>query len=340
MIPIKTKEHLIYFMQCGMMRLSKYDLRFVQNLQALTLQHLKLTSNQVMLFDKLVYKYRKQLLKHGLTQDQLTPLVWETSIVASDPKFTEAFVSIENETIIFRAPFSKKFIDEFRKIQNNSFTWVKDRKVYESPFSTQSLKYLLEVANNVYPVVNYCPVLARSLNRLETFASKYWNPTLVKCNDQYLIAASNAHLDLAIRDIKLSNDPVCLSMLTSYGVKIDDSIIGNDPILKFASEFSPALELMDIDTISKNLLAINCDAIFIGGRSRWATQYKEKLEEKIKGAGLYIDDRIQETVESRLEGKNNPVLLYMSPGLVELSHANSRFRKVIKLKNSMPVVVK
>ena len=37
MMKMQTKEHLVYFMQTGMMRLSHYDLHFVQNLNYIIL---------------------------------------------------------------------------------------------------------------------------------------------------------------------------------------------------------------------------------------------------------------------------------------------------------------
>lgn len=338
MIPIKTKEHLVYFMQCGMMRLSKYDLRFVQNLMAMTSQ--QITTNQVALFDKLLDKYKRQLFKHGLTPAKLAELNWETKIIASDPKFSEASVSVTGNTITFKSPFNKKFIDQFKKIEHNPYAWNKDKKIYEAPFSTQALKYLLSITHDIYPVVNYCPELTRMLNTLDKYSAPYWNPTLIKCNDIYLIAAINEHLHSAINNIEISCDPECISFLASCGVKIDDKVINQNATLKFASEFNPEVDITDIDSLVENLRAIKCDVIFLSGRSKWALHYKKILEEKIQDTDLVIDDKINEILESRLEGKKNPVMFYLSSGLAELRKTNGKFRKIIKLKNSTPVNIK
>lgn len=335
MIPVQTKEHLIYFMQSGMMRLSKYDLRFVQNLQLLTMQHTNLTTNQVSLFDKLVEKYKRQLHKHGLSDTQLANLSWESTIVPSDPKFTEAYVSITNNTITFRSPFSKKFIEQFRKKEFNTFTWHKDKKVYESDYSTNALKYLLEVANNHYPVVNYCPVVSNLLNTVDQYNAKYWNPTLVKCNDNYFIAAINSNLADAISDITLSSDPEVISSLVKYGITIDDSVIGDDNILKFASTYTPEVDLANFDSVLECLKAIKCDSVTIVGR---VAQYSRVLSEKIKNSGLHLDDNKGVVLEERLKDKKNPVVMFLTSNMA--ASASEKFKKIIKVKNSMPVVIK
>lgn len=334
MIPVQTKEHLIYFMQSGMMRLSKYDLRFLQNLQLLTTQHTNLTTNQVSLFDKLVDKYKRQLHKHGLFDDKLENLEWTSTIVQSDPKFTEAYVSITNDTITFRSPFSKKFIEHFRKKEFNTFVWYKDKRVYESPYTTDALKYLIKVANEHYPVVNYCPVVSELLNTVDQYNAKYWNPTFIKHNDMYMIAAINSNLADATSHMPLSNDPEVISSLVKYGVTIDDSVIGNDAILQFASSYTPEVDLANFDIVIECLKAINCDFVTVVGR---AANYNKVLSEKIKNSGLCLDDNKGIVVEERLKGKKNPVIMFLSSSL---SAVPSNYKKIIKVKNSMPVVVK
>jgi hypothetical protein len=336
MIPVQTKEHLIYFMQSGMMRLSKYDLRFVQNLQLIATQNNNLTTNQVSLFDKLVDKYKRQLHKHGLTDDKLSELKWDSAIVTSDPKFTEAYVSISNDTITFRSPFSKKFIENFRRKEFNTFEWYKDKRFYQSPYSTQSLKYLIEVANEHYPVVNYCPVTTELLNNVDRYNAKYWNPTLVKHNDLYMVAAITTNLADAISNITLSSDPEVVSTLVTYGIDIDDSVVGNDPLLKFAASHNPELDLVDIDNVITYLKAIKCDCVTIVGRS---VQYSRTLTEKLKNAGLCVDDGKSGVIlEERLKDKVNPVAISLTSQF--MISCPPQYRKIIKMKNSTPVTVK
>ena len=298
------------------------------------MQHINLTTNQVSLFEKLIEKYKRQLHKHGLSDVHLVGLTWESTIVPSDPKFTEAYVSIANDTITFRSPFSKKFIEHFRKKEFNTFSWYKDKKVYESPYCTNALKYLIEVANEHYPIVNYCPVVSSLLNTVDQYNAKYWNPTLIKHNDMYMVAAVSTSLADAISHIPLSNDPEVISNLVAHGVVIDDSVIGEDTILEFASSYTPEVDLVNIDTVIECLKAINCDSVTVLGR---AAQYSRILTEKIKNSGLHLDDNKGMVVEERLKDKKNPVIMFLASNL---SSVPSNYKKIIKVKNSMPVVVK
>lgn len=337
MIPVQTKEHLIYFMQCGMMRLSKYDLRFVQNLQVLVLEKTSLTTNQVMLFDKLVDKYRRQLHKHGLTQEQLENLAWESSIVPSDPKFTEAFVIIDGDSLIFRSPFSKKFIDAFKKVSYNPFKWVKEKKVYEAPYSTHALKLLLQHSSDHYPIVNYCAVTSDLLNTIEHLNAKHWCPTLVNVNGNFMVAATNKNVDEAIKDLPLTADVNCLVTLSTYGIKIDDSIINNDPLLKFASEYVTDIDFKDVDQLVKYLKAMNCDAVLVVGQSSMMLQYRKILTSKLKEASIEVDDKNFMVMESRVNSYTNPVMINLSSNI--LVHVD-KIKKIVKMQNSLPVVVK
>lgn len=337
MIPVQTKEHLIYFMQSGMMRLSKYDLRFVQNLQILTLGKTSLTTNQVSLFDKLVDKYRRQLHKHGLTTEQLSELNWDSTIVPSDPKFTEAYVTIDNNNILFRSPFSKKFVDSFNKVPNNPFRWIKESKVYEAPYSTHALKLLLSTAPEHYPVVNYCPITSELLNSTEQFNAKHWSPILVNANGNYLIAATNMFVDEAIKSLPLSADVECLVNLSTYGIRVDDAIINNDPLLKFASEYETEVDFKDVDQLVLYLKAMNCDAVLIAGQSSMMIQYRKILTNKLKEAAIEVSEKNFMVLEARIEKHKNPVMINLASNIN--IHVD-KLKKIIRMKNSTPVKVK
>jgi len=337
MIPVQTKEHLIYFMQTGMMRLSKYDLRFVQNLQTISLQKNNLTTNQVALFDKLVDKYRRQLHKHGITSEILEGLTWESTIVPSDPKFTEAYVTINDHTITFRSPFSKKFVDAFHKVPYNSFKWYKEKKVYEAPYSTHALRVILQSAAEHYPVVNYCPVTSELLNSTVQYNAKYWSPTLIKLDNHYLIAATNRFVDEAIKDLPLSSDIECLVNLSTHGVAVDSSVTNGDPLLEFASTYEVNIDFAEVDTLVTYLKAMNCDAVLVTGQASMLVQYRRILKSKLADSGIHVDEKNNIVLEARLKDYSRPVLINLSSMAVQES---SKFKKVIRMKNSLPVVVR
>ena len=80
MADLKTSEQLLYFMIHNL-RLSRYDNRFLQNLEKLINNTHRVTTNQVDLVNKLISKYERQLIKHELFIKDLLELPWKTLIV-------------------------------------------------------------------------------------------------------------------------------------------------------------------------------------------------------------------------------------------------------------------
>ena len=65
MIELNNKEQLIYYMVANL-RLSRYDIRFLQNLEKISSVKKRITSNQVELVDKLIEKYERQFVKNQM----------------------------------------------------------------------------------------------------------------------------------------------------------------------------------------------------------------------------------------------------------------------------------
>lgn len=330
MIPITTNEHLVYFMQCGVLRLSRYDLRFLQNLLTWTSQNKSLTTNQVQLFNKLVKKYNRQLLKHGITETKISQLGWSTNIVNSDPKYTEAFVSIDQDIISFRSPFSKKFLNEFSMLENNSFKWNKEEKVYRCPYSVHALKLLLTVAHKFYSVINYCDSTKKKVSELDKLKGNYWNPTLVKVNNYYLIAATNQYIDNALQNIPLTPDPECLSLLTWHGVKIDPSIINGDPFLEFCSKYFNEADIKNLDLFADYLNGIGCKDVLLYGPG------SGRIGEGLKKVNINV--KPMHTDNAALDHDHTVLVVtrILMPASLPIV-SNGKYMKVIQLKNSTPI---
>ena len=340
MIELKCLEHLVYFMQSGLLRLSKYDLRFLQNLQTLLSVKNEITSNQVTLFEKVVSKYNRQLQKHNISVETINKLTWQAKIILSDPKFTEAFISINNGSIIFRSPFNKKFVEGFRKIPFNNFVWLKDKKQYECPFSSTALRIIVDASHEYYPVVNYCPVTKTLLNNLvdDFGTTTIWSPTFKCVNGMYLVTGCNPYLAEAIKDIQLSPDPKTISELVSYGVNIDKSVIKDNPTLEFSSNYYPEVDITDLDFLVECLDAIGCDGVFMSSKLGGIHKYRHQIKEKLNPAGIFLDEDAGTLISDRLKNYSKPVLLTFI--LKNDPMALSSFIKVIKITNSNPITIK
>ncbi len=319
-------------MQCGMMRLSRYDLKFLQNLMTMTNQNKSLTTNQIELFEKLVKKYNRQLLKHGLNSVKLSTLLWETSIIASDSQFTEAYITIDQDTIIFRSPFNKKFLNKFSKIEINTFKWSKEEKIYKSPYSAYALKFLLNIANEFYPKLNFCKVTAEKIDDFNKYSAGYWNPTLVKVNDYYLIAATNQYIDNALKNITLSSDPKCMSLLTWYGINIDSKIVNDDPLLDFSSKYKVEVDIKNIKLFVNYLKHIGCNHVTVYGPG--ASNIREKLKKENNDLNVDIHLFTNQSVEVK-----DSILVITRTLPVEGSPIiyQGDWIKIVSLKNSLAI---
>lgn len=334
MVPIQTKEHLLYFMQSGLLTLSHYDLKFLQNLQTIVLSQKKITKNQVDLFEKIVKKYHRQLNKYNLIEKITINLKWTTEIIPSDPKFTNAHIFIENNIIFFRSPFNKKFLEYFRKVKNNSFVWSKDKKMYESPFNTFALKLIVDASHLHYSNVVYCEITKTLLNDLiDKFSNvKYWNPTLVKKQNNYYITASNQSLDLAIKHITFSDDPKVLAELSSYGITIDEEIINNKPINKLAAEYSVDFDTENVLHLARYLKQIECDLVVFYGKINNPHSYF--LKNNLTDENIPFTEKFPTSIDDY----KKPILISVLPHVVNRISV-SKFFKIIKIKNSTPISI-
>lgn len=342
MIKIQTKEHLVYFMQCGMMKLSHYDLKFVINLQNLITTKQSITTNQVNLFYKLVEKYKKQFTKHKLTQEFLSGLQWNTNIVESSKEFTEVFVQLIDSKIHIKCPFNKKFLHEVREVKPNPFKWKKDEKRYESIYSTYALKLATTLLEKHYNKVNYCEQIQYLLNTVHNFSQQnIWQPTLVHRNNLVYIAAINSFVEEATRNIHFAVDIDTVSKLGEYGIYISEEL-KVDKKLDFASQFFYETDVDELYTILDWLKELNCDCVLFSGLG--AFKLKNDLHEKLQN--LNIDYLNQSDI---LFAQNRG---YMKPYKHIVSiHFNSvkinpsliykhELKKVIKVKNSYPITIK
>ena len=335
---LSTKEHLVYFMQTGVMRLSNYDLKFIQNIHLFTLQQKSITTNQIALFDKLVVKYERQFKKQNLSLDLLQKLDWTTPVVQSDPIFTDAHISVIDGIIHFKSPYNKNFITNFRKLDYNPFVWHKELRRYEAPFSTMALKILVHLVHHFYPIVHYCPIITELLNTTHYYDSvKYWHPTLTKVNDNFIVCATNEHLNNAISNIELNDDLQTMVSLSEYGIKMDDNLLEDKDKLHFASEYIYEIELSKIDKVFEYLNELKCDGIYFSGHS---LLIKKDLKDKAGVITANIHNLSDTPQKMKTHNYKFPVVIQFSSMISTLKLQTHGIKKVIKIVNSNPVDIK
>lgn len=346
---ITTKEHLLHFMQSGFMRLSKYDLKFVQNLLHIINQTNNITTNQESLFKKLLEKYKRQLEKHQFTTAVIDSLPWVANIKPSDPHYTEAYIEIVEDDIHFKSPYNKNFISSFRDVIGNPFKWNKEKRRYEAPFSTLALRCIVNLSASHYPIVNYCPITIKLLNTLLDFDTvTVWDPTLCKVNDRYIIAGCNQYLYDAIEKLPLNNDLKTLSLLAEYGVKADQSVTHNDPKLLFASEFIPVVDYLSVDQVVEWLAELGCDYVLLENLGIDIV-YRKSIKAKLSDAGITVYDSVSKFTKLFAPDIDfaHPESIAQAKFAVKLEFSTFKsseypryIRKVIKMTNSTPINIK
>ena len=243
MILLSKREHLLHYMLQGYVHLSKKDYGFFNNLQYIIKTNNRVTTNQNKLFEKLLTKYQRQLKKLGHKVEDLIGINWEVEVVTSAQEYLTAHIQLTEGEIHIRTPFDTKFIQSFRNLNDNSFLWHKDKKVYVSPYNTYALKSAITLVNKHFDNVTYCDETNRLLDVVKEYESLSWAPTLRKINDMYLITAINNYLYEAIKHITLNSDPKTLLELSTHGVVISDEILKEDSLLVFAGSYNTVVDL-------------------------------------------------------------------------------------------------
>ena len=330
MVDLKTSEHVAHFMKKNI-SLSRFDERFVTNLLSLS----QITTNQIELFYKIVFKYRRQFVKHELDVDQLIYLPWSIMVVESSPQYTTGHVTIENNKIYFRSPYNKNFLNLFKKEPNNHFVWDRDTKQYEATYSLHQLKLLLNVASKFYKDMFYCDTTNIILNELKKYQSAiYWQPTLSRVNNNLYILASNSCLDEALGNMVLNTDSNTIATLVYHGVTIDESVYDvNDTKQRFIANMFPEIEVSDALTIVPWLDEIGCDAVYLNSYRYTHTEVVKHMIDLLQKTK--IDIILEDTIIKKKY--NFPVVIGFKGNANMLTQ---KFAKIVRMVDSTLVEIK
>jgi hypothetical protein len=334
MIELNNKEQLIYYMVANL-RLSRYDIRFLQNLEKISSIKKRITSNQVELVDKLIEKYERQFVKNQMFIKELAKLPWKTLVVETTDEYTSAHIGILNDNIILKTPYNKAFITAFRSLSESSFVWDNTNKYYIADLSTFSLKLAINMVTKFFNEVRYSDNVKKLLDQLSYYKDvKYWTPTLVCANGNYIIACTNKALDEAIKHISLNTELSTLAELVRYGIIIDDSILRTDEE-RFAGSYNPKIELSNICDMVPWLKNIKCDYVSVSGIGLSTNlKFKNDLKQALEIAGIQYNDTARMIIHDNTSKYKFPVVIKFKL-IADTDHPNTA--KVINVVNSQPV---
>ena len=333
MIELNNKEQLIYYMVANL-RLSRYDIRFLQNLEKISSVKKRITSNQVELVDKLIEKYERQFVKNQMFIKDLSNLPWKTLVVETTDEYTSAHIGILNDNLILKTPYNKAFITAFRNLSQSSFVWDNVNKYYIADLSTFSLKLAFRITAIFFNEIRFSDNVKKILNQQEYYKDvKYWTPTLVCFNGNYMIACTNKALDESIKHITLNTKLITLAELVRYGIQIDESILQTDEE-RFAGSYNPKVELNNICDIVPWLQNIKCDYVSVSGIGLSTNlKFKNDLKQALEKAGIQYNDAGRFASHMNLNKYKFPVIVKFK--LISEDYTN--VAKVIDVVNSQPI---
>jgi hypothetical protein len=330
-----NKEQLLYFFLQGKISLSQYDYKFMANLQTLIQNNSRVTSNQADLFDKLISKYKKQLVRQGLVKEELKELPWKTMIVESTTEYTGAVVLLRDDELNIRVPFNKSFISEFRNVRNNTFEWSKETKTYSAPFGTSALKVAYTTLPKFFSTVRYDDDLQIIIDELKQYEGLIWNPTLTKYNGNLIVTAINPILAELIKDIELNLEPRTIFDLTRMGITIDSELYKDSEKLKFAANLVYEVELSDVENTIGWMRNVGCENVIIG-RGLRSTISQEHLASMITKYGMKPVGPL--SYGNLPEGIS--MLMQHTSNVDSRTPFTGQISKTVVLKDSRPIEVK
>lgn len=318
------KEELIDYMTKGYIHVSRQDFLFFNNLSKFIGER-SITSGQNKLLDKLVDKYQKQLRNNNLDFEFLKSLPYKNPIIETDPDYLKTYIKIVNDDIVIKSPFNKKFMNDLAR-SDSSLEWDKKRKVYTAPFSTYEFRSAINLLNKNFDDIVYCPAVTEILNDLKQYEECYWNPTLVKSNGNFYIAAANQYL-LDSLDFELNDNPKTLFELNKHAVQVDKVMLNSEES-KFASTYTYHIDIKEIDLLIDLLKSLDIDNVTIEGHALYRDSIYKELRTKLSEYDIRIrndDDR------------SAPLNVLLTFKASNVFWKNKKASKIVLIKNGRPI---
>jgi hypothetical protein len=326
-----NKENLLNFMVKGHVHLSKKDYGFFSNLIKIIEERKQVTTNQSKLFDKLILKYQRQLKKCNFDLYELQKLNWQVELVDTKQEYLIAILSIEDNQLHFKSPFNTQFLNSFKRIENNTMVWDRNRKVYIGPFYTHLIKKITVLAEKHFGKIHYCPVLQQLVNDVMSYNDLIFEPTLVESNGNFYIGACNESLSNAIKDIKLESSPKILNMLSQFGITISEKITNKSNFLQFAGQYLVKDDVVNIDQIIKWLKLLDIEHVYTHRDFIYNKQTSAELAKACATNGITTGKYSQDELNKRA------VLIETNDSYYQISY--NKILKVIHLTNSKPIAI-
>lgn len=349
-----TKEQLVYYLLQNI-SLGTYDRRFLTNLQVIqATKKSPVTTNQSELLNKITLRYEKQLRKQEIDAREMVNLLWHSTPVASLPEFTDAFCTINGNTIEIRSPFKKEFIAQI-KDSKIPVTWNKEQRMWMTVFCEQTLKHVIECLDKHYPAVNYCDISKSVINDFADLEeATCWDPTYVKVNGNYIVACTNHVIDEALKHVTFDADAATLARLSAAGITIDESVLVDAAeelwntdegfrLIEFATSNNNITNLTEIQTLVRYLVGIKCDYVLILETFKNnSTSHINELQTLLKQNKIEVEILKRNVVATRINQTKYEFPVVINTALWGFGQSVTKLGgcKTIFLGNNKPIEIK
>lgn len=340
-----TKEQLIHFM-LNNISLGTYDKKFLSNIESINLtNHRPLTSNQVILFEKIIKRYKRQIEKLEVSVDDLIKLPWNLAPIESSPQFTEVHLLLVDNELVLRSPYKKDFVTEFRKLDINP-TWQAEDRFWLITASTHNLKVVKKCLEKHYSKINYCEKITKMIEDVKVYEDcKYWDPTLVYRNGNYYVYGITSSLNEVVQHIDINMNLSTLSTISQHGISIDDTVVtqfeeqyGRHNI-DFAINDKVSVEYDDPSLIT-NLLTLGTDFVLLMER-QGNLRYFEPIKSLLKTHHIKYESYYSHASASQYyKNFNFPIIITFGSYHTGDNWLIGSFKKAVYLTSSKPIILK
>lgn len=242
---MKTREDAWYWM-AGNIKFSRIDRRFVDSVIRNRIGRLiPASEKQADLWEKLIYKYQRQIRENGIDPDWILSLPWGWAPLPSVPEPTSYKVWVEDTEIRISWPYDNQVLERWKNWRAHRLPdsyWVREKKYWAHSLDVQGIRGFLGFAQRMNKN-NVLFHLDDDLGELKKILESWGDPdswqVRARCvNDSIMI--SNINDDL------LANLPDDLGINSRSIMKLVDMGVQIDPGLRdraLAGQPRPAMDL-------------------------------------------------------------------------------------------------
>lgn len=349
----------------GDINVNQKDYAFFNNIFLRLKNNEPITTNQTMLFRKLLRKTKQQFEDMGIDLD-VEKVIWDqgAKLVESSSDFTVPQVWTDDSFIYIRTPWNRKWMDYIKNMGIywnlfNPFEYSKTDRAYKADIKNilSALKIIDPFIFTIWKEVNFDEKTNSIRQEIDSVKGLIKKPTLVKVNDRLYIAAATQPLMDKLDEIPISRvsdgelvaDPSTIMDLVSMGVSIDSSISSISPALEFASSNRHRIPESKLAHVFKLLPDLNIKNCHISFRSSMTEH--EKLSKNIKllasESSIHVSSNVAWPVLTAQGIATNElcfdsVCIFVRPNLSE--HTTDWFRndwakRLSKVKNKIYISV-